>query len=634
MAAAAPVVEYSETLLFLATAGVVAPLFRRLRINSVLGFILAGVILGPYMLGALAVRGLWPAWLSLSKYSDISHLAELGVVFLLFMIGLELSFERLSRMKRFVFGLGSTQVIGSAALIGSAAWLAGVGVGASAVIGGALALSSTAIVIPVMAEKKRLGSTAGRVAFSVLLFQDLAVAPLLVMVSMLSGDQSAGFNMGALWALVPAALAMAGLVFVGRLALRPLFHLVAAAGTTEFFVAACLFVVMSASFAAAFAGLSMGLGAFVAGLLLAETEFRREIEVTIEPFKGLLLGLYFLTMGAGLDLSKLFLSFWSVIALAVGLTLGKAALFYLAARAFGVSRPAARESALMLGPGGEFAFVMIGAATAGGVMSFALSAQLTMAVALSMLAIPGLAIVARRLAPAVPLAGAPAQGEAVDVAPIDSSGRVIVIGYGRVGRVVADMLRVHKIPLLIIDENAQIVAAARRDGVPVYWGNATRAEFLRRCDLPHARALVVTINAPRRVEEIVALARAERADLTIVARARDAVHATHLYGLGATDAVPENLEASLQLSEALLVDIGVPMGYVIASIHEKRDEFRKMLQPVLDPDRESRALRRPETGSPAGRPKPREAEPAKPAEPKRPDPAPPAQTPSSHNPPA
>ena len=593
-AVVAPIAEYGETLLFLATAGVVAPLFRRLRINSVLGFILAGVILGPYMLGALAIRGLWPHWLSLSKYSDISHLAEFGVVFLLFMIGLELSFERLSRMKRLVFGLGAVQVIGSSALIGLAAWLAGVGPGAAAVIGGALALSSTAIVIPVLAEKRRLGSTAGRVAFSVLLFQDLAVAPLLVMVSMLSGDPNAGFNVGALGALAPAALAMAGLVFVGRLALRPLFHLVAAAGTTEFFVAACLFVVMAASFAAAFAGLSMGLGAFVAGLLLAETEFRREIEVTIEPFKGLLLGLYFLTMGAGLDLSKLYLSFWSVVALAAGLTLGKAALFYLAARAFGVAKSAARESALMLGPGGEFAFVMIGAATAGGVMSFALSAQLTISVALSMLAIPGLGLLARRLAPAQPQAGLPSTGDSADAAPIDSAGRVIVIGYGRVGRVVADLLRAHAIAMLIIDEDAQIVAAARREGVPVIWGNAARAEFLRRCDLPHARALVVTINAPRRVEEIVALARGERGDLTIVARARDAVHATHLYGLGATDAVPENLEASLQLSEALLVDIGVPMGYVIASIHEKRDEFRKMLQPVADPERANRALRRPD----------------------------------------
>jgi CPA2 family monovalent cation:H+ antiporter-2 len=594
----APIAEYSETLLFLATAGVVAPLLRRLRVNSVLGFIFAGVILGPYVLGALAVQGWWPRWLSLSKYSDISHLAEFGVVFLLFMIGLELSFERLSRMKRLVFGLGAVQVIGSAALIGFAAWIAGVGPGAAAVIGGALALSSTAIVIPVLAEKRRLGSTAGRVTFSVLLFQDLAVAPLLVMVSMLSRGDGGAFNIGALGALAPAALAMAALVFVGRIALRPLFHLVAAAGTTEFFVAACLFVVMAASIAASLAGLSMGLGAFVAGLLLAETEFRREIEVTIEPFKGLLLGLYFLTMGAGLDLSKLFLSPGSVLALALGLIIGKAALFYLAARAFGVAKSAARESALMLGPGGEFAFVMIGAATAGGVMSFALSAQLTISVALSMLAIPGLALIARRLAPAPPQPGLPSPGDSADAAPIDSAGRVIVIGYGRVGRVVADLLRAHSIPVLIIDEDARIAAAARREGVPVIWGNAARAEFLRRCDLPHARALVVTINAPRRVEEIVAIARGERADLTIVARARDAVHATHLYGLGATDAVPENLEASLQLSEALLVDIGVPMGYVIASIHEKRDEFRKMLQPVADPERAARVMRRPDpTGS-------------------------------------
>lgn len=590
----APVAQLSETLLFLATAGIVAPLFRRLRVNSVLGFIVAGVVLGPYVLGALAVRGLWPQWLSLSKFSDISHLAELGVVFLLFMIGLELSFERLSRMKQWVFGLGATQVIASAALIGLAAWFAGVNASAAAVVGGALALSSTAIVIPVLAETRRLGSTAGRVAFSVLLFQDLAVAPLLVMESLLAAGPSGGFTFGALGALAPAAIALGLIVLIGRVALRPLFHLVAATGAIEFFVAACLFVVLASSLIAATAGMSMGLGAFIAGLLLAETEFRREIEVTIEPFKGLLLGLYFLTMGAGLDLSKLYLSPVAVVTLTLALIVGKAGLFYLAARFFRIARPAALEAALMLGPGGEFAFVMLGAATASGVVSFALSAQLNMAVALSMLAIPGLALIARRLRGATPASAATAteSPDNPDATPIDSAGRVIVIGYGRVGRVVTDLLRTHDIPVLIIDEDAAIVAAARRDGVPVYWGNATRRDFLRRCDLEHARALVVTIAATRRVEEIVAAARAERGDLTVVARARDAQHATDLYRLGATDAVPENLEASLQLSEAVLVDIGVPMGYVIASIHEKRDEFRKMLQPILDADEASGARKR------------------------------------------
>lgn len=601
MAAGGSLADYKEALLFLTTAGVVAPLLRKYRINQVLGFIGVGMLLGPFALGRLTDDAPVLSYFSLSKLDDISHLAEFGVVFLLFMIGLELSFERLSRMRRYVFGLGGVQVVASALLIGFATWLAGVKPAAAATIGAALALSSTAIVIPVLAEARRLNSAAGRISFSVLLFQDLAVAPLLIMVAMLGNatgvsaggvapGAGAGANLvAALWSLAPAAIGLAALVGVGRVALRPLFREVAAAGTTEFFMAACLLVVLAAGVAAAAAGLSMGLGAFIAGLLLAETEFRREIEVTIEPFKGLLLGLFFVSVGASLDLSQLVQHLWSTLAVAGGLILGKAALFYLAARLFGASPAAARESALLLGPGGEFAFVMITAAMSGGVLGWALGSHMILAVTLSMLAIPFLAALGRR--GAARQAVAPTAGAESDAPAIDGAGRVIVVGYGRVGRLVIDMLKAHKIPLLAIDEDPNIVAAARRDNLPIYWGNATRPDFLRRCDIAHARALVVTINSPRRVDEIVRTGRAERADLTIVARARDAAHATQLYGLGATDAIPETIEASLQLSEAVLVDIGVPMGYVIASIHEKRDEFRAMLQPSGEAAREKRALR-------------------------------------------
>jgi CPA2 family monovalent cation:H+ antiporter-2 len=234
--------------------------------------------------------------------------------------------------------------------------------------------------------------------------------------------------------------------------------------------------------------------------------------------------------------------------------------------------------------------VLLTAAVAGGVVAPGLGGHIILAVTLSMLAIPFLGALAQRLGRTRSAGAAPATADA-DAPAIDGAGRVIVVGYGRVGKLVADMLTAHKIPLLAIDEDANIVAGARRDGLPIYWGNATRADFLRRCDIAHARALVVTINSPRRVEEIVRVGRAERADLTIVARARDAGHATLLYELGATDAIPETIEASLQLSEAVLVDIGVPMGYVIASIHEKRDEFRAMLQPSGEAAREKRALR-------------------------------------------
>jgi CPA2 family monovalent cation:H+ antiporter-2 len=299
---------YKETLLFLVTAGIVAPLFFRLRISPVLGFLLAGVALGPFGLGRLIARAPWLDAFALTNVEAIDRVAAFGVVFLLFMMGLELSFERLTRMRRLVFGLGAAQVGLSTLLIGAIALGIGQPPAAALVIGAALSLSSTAIIIPVLAERKRLNLTAGRVSFAILLFQDLAVAPLLFMVTMLIGGQKNGLGLGLALTIAPATLALTGLIVLGRRVLRPLFHSVAMTKSTEFFMAACLLVVLGTGLIAAISGLSMALGAFIAGLLLAETEYRREIEVTIEPFKGLLLGLFFVAVGAELDLSLAFAS--------------------------------------------------------------------------------------------------------------------------------------------------------------------------------------------------------------------------------------------------------------------------------------------------------------------------------------
>ena len=296
--------QYKETLIFLATAGVVVPLFRRLKFSPVLGFLGAGVLLGPYGLGALARQIGWLAPFALDNVEQIAPVAEFGVVFLLFMIGLELSWHRLAIIGRLVFGLGALQVFGSAAALGALALILGEPPTSAAVLGFALALSSTAIVIPVLAEAKRLGTTAGRTIFAVLLFQDLMVAPLLFMVAML-GMRGGGLGMAVVSFLVPALTGLSVIVLGGRLVMRPLFRHVAAAGSTEFFMAACLLVVIGTGVLTAASGLSMGLGAFIAGILLAETEYRREIEVTIEPFKGLLLGLFFVSIGASLDLSRM-----------------------------------------------------------------------------------------------------------------------------------------------------------------------------------------------------------------------------------------------------------------------------------------------------------------------------------------
>jgi CPA2 family monovalent cation:H+ antiporter-2 len=565
---------YKEALIFLVTAGIVAPLFFRLHISPVLGFLLAGVALGPFGLGRLTARAPWLDALALTNVEAIDRVAAFGVVFLLFMMGLELSFERLTRMRRLVFGLGFAQVVLSALLLGAVAFWLGQPPASALVIGAALSVSSTAIIIPVLAERKRLNLAAGRASFAILLFQDLAVAPLLFMVTMLVGGQENGLGFGLALTVATAALALTGLIVLGRLVLRPLFHSVAMTKSTEFFMAACLLVVLGAGLIAAVSGLSMALGAFIGGLLLAETEYRREIEVTIEPFKGLLLGLFFVAVGASLDLSLLVASPGPIL-IACAIVIAKSLALLLLGRAFGLPARVAREVALLLGPGGEFAFVMIGAAAAGGVIAPKIGQTILVAVTLTMFAAPALARLGEILAGKPPAPGL--SPEAMEPPPEDEGHRVIIVGYGRVGALIGEMLERHKIPYIAVDMDAALIARQRGAAKPIYYGDATRPEFLRRCGIDKARALVVTMDAPRSNEAVVEAARTLRADLTLVARARDAAHAKTLYDLGVTDAVPETIEASLQLSEAVLVDIGVPMGIVIASIHEKRDEYRALL---------------------------------------------------------
>ena len=582
---------YKEILLFLATAGIVAPLFFRMRISPVLGYLGAGVALGPSGLGRLARDAPWLDWIALTNVEAIGRIAAFGIVFLLFTMGLELSLERLKRLRRLVFGLGFAQVALSTLLLGGLALALGQPPVAALALGAALAMSSTAIVIPVLAERKRLNLAVGRASFSVLLFQDLAVAPLLIMVAMLVRGQADGIGMGLALALAPAALGLTLAILLGRLVLRPLFHSVAMTKSPEFFMAACLLVVIGAATIAAISGLSMALGAFVAGLLLAETEFRREIEVTIEPFKGLLLGLFFVSIGAELDLSLLLDAPGLILLIAAALILGKALILIGLGRAFRLPGRVAREMALLLAPGGEFAFVMIGGAMAGQLVGERTGRAALVAVTLSMFAVPALARLGEYLAGRPAPAGQPP--EALEPPPDDHAPRVILVGYGRVGALIGDMLSVHDIPYIAVDSDAALIARERRAGKPIYFGDATRIEFLRNCGIAEARALVVTMDAPRANEAVVEAARSLRKDLTLVARARDADHARILYNLGVTDAVPETIEASLQLSEAVLVDIGVPMGLVIASIHAKRDEYRAFLTASGAPARPNHARRTP-----------------------------------------
>lgn len=574
--------NYKDLVLFLATAGIVAPIFKRLKINTILGYLLAGVILGPFGLGRFIHVAPWLDYVTVDNPDEIAQLAEFGVVFLLFMIGLELSWERLRLMRKLVFGLGAAQVIGCSLVLAAGAMLLGQPPAAALAIGAALTLSSTAIAVPVLAERRRLHSEGGRATFSVLLFQDLAVAPILITLAIV-GRGHGEFRAADLLSLAPAALGLGVIVLVGRVALRPMLKSVAKAKSEEMFMAACLLVIIGAGLVSQMSGLSMALGAFVAGILLAETEYRHEVEVKIEPFKGLLLSLFFVSLGIRLDLSLLVVKPAVILGTAVGLLVVKAAVVFGIGLLMKLGRKAATEAALILAAGGEFAFVLLDNAMGAQVVSPAIGQAVLVSATLTMFLIPGLATLGGRLgrkgAPP-PVSEAPASseegGEPDRVGP-EPAGQVLVIGYGRVGKLVGDMLGRHDLPWIAIERDARLVEQGRREGRRIYYGDAARVELLERCGLATARAVVVTMDAPEAAEAVVAAARGARPELAIVARARDARHAARLYELGATDAVPETIEASLQLSEAVLVDIGVPMGLVIASIHERRDEYRKKL---------------------------------------------------------
>ena len=581
--------QYKDTLLFLTTAGLVVPLFRRLRISPVIGFLSAGAALGPFGLGRLAHGLPIVSLFALDQVQNIEPIAEFGVVFLLFMIGLELSFERLSRLRRLVFGLGALQLGICGVTLATAALALGQAPAAALVLGAGLALSSTACIIPVMAERKRLGTAAGRTVFSVLLFQDLMVAPLIFLVTMLTIRTGANLWVTLAYTALPAVAGLMLLVGGGRVLMRPLFHHVAAAGSTEFFMAACLLVVIGTGVLTALSGLSMGLGAFIAGLLLAETEYRREIEVTIEPFKGLLLGLFFVAVGAGLDFSQIVRHPGATAGLALGFIAIKVVVTYLSARVMKLPWRVATESALMLAPGGEFAFVLIGAAIDGHIVARAVGSDVEIAVTLSLFLVPALGALARRAIRRMP--SADRHLAAVPKAEAGVKPRALLIGYGRVGQLIAEMMRKHAITFLALDENVGTVRTFRREGVPISWGNASRVELLERCGLMDVDTVIITLDRADVAEDIARQVRAKRPKVTIVARARDAEHAARLYEIGVTDAVPETIEASLQLTEAVLTDMGIPMGLVIASIHEKRDAFRKVLQPVAGAAEERRAIK-------------------------------------------
>jgi len=568
---------YSDALVLLATAGLVVPLLRRFGISPILGYLAAGAVLGPLGLGTFLGDVPFLYWLTIVDAESVSRFAELGVVFLLFLIGLGLSLQRLITMRRLVFGLGSLQVLTGAVVIGGLmAWGSGRDPATAIILGASLSLSSTAIVLELLAHQGRLTTTVGRAAFAVLLAQDLAVIPILLFVSILGGDTKGSVLQSLGTALLQAVITLAIIAVLGRLFLRPVFRFAAATKSNDLFIAATLFVIVAAGVLAHQAGLSMALGAFVAGLLLAETEYGKAIQATIEPFKSLLLGIFFFSVGMTIDVREIIHHPLWLALVVVAIIAVKAVLILGLGRLFGLTRSTSVELGLLLGPGGEFAFVTIGAATAAGLVEGSLARITLVAASLTMALLPLLAMAARKLAPYLDTKGAP--DPELAAAPEHLSGHAIVVGYGRVGKVTTSLLSEHGVPFIAVDFDAASVTRDRRGGHRVFFGDAADPMFLRACGLDAARAVVITIQAPEAIDRVVAQVRALHADVKIISRARDSEHARHLYRVGATDAVPETVEASLQLSEASLVALGVPMGPVIASIHQKRDDFRAELQ--------------------------------------------------------
>ena len=574
---------FKDAMIVLATAAIIVPLVKRWKVSPVLAFLLAGAVLGPNGLGAFANALPQLGWITVGDEKGLGIIGELGVVFLLFLIGLELSTARMLTMRRLVFGLGTLQVVLSTIPIALVAYVMGARAGAAVIIGASLALSSTAIVVEVMSQQRRLTSATGRVTFAILLLQDLAVMPLLFLVAILAGDAQGSLVAGILQALGQAGLAVAIIIAAGWVVMRPLFRLVAASASVELFVAATLLVAVGSGLLSAAAGLSMTLGAFLAGLLLAETEYRKAIEATVEPFKGLLLGVFFFSVGMNLDAVWLARNAVPVLGATAALLLLKGLIVSGLARAFRLSGRSTIESAFLLAPGGEFAFIAIGLAMANGIVKPEIGSFAIAITTFTMVLIPVLDRLGRRLARKV-LPAPPIEPIMLEAPPDDIAPRAIVVGHGRVGELVSDMLSRHEVPYLVTERDAKLVGRWRGLGRPIYYGDAKNPAFLMRCGIADASAFIITIHLQQEIDELVRAVRDIRPDIVIVARARDAEHASHLYDLGVTDAVPETIEASLQLSEAALVGLGVPAGPVIASIHEKRDEYRAAMQAAAGRD--------------------------------------------------
>ncbi|MEL6238136.1 MAG: cation:proton antiporter [Pseudomonadota bacterium] len=583
--------EVKDTLVILGAAGLVIPVFARFRVTPVIGFILVGILVGPYglntlgesapslvrfsdrILVALGIGSIgdttpWIASFTISDPERLTPFADFGIILLLFAIGLELSFNRLWQLRKLVFGLGSLELL----IIGTFTAVFFVFVSemdrtAALALGFALAFSSTAIVLPIAGTR----TPVGRAALSMLLFEDIMIVPIIFILGALAPNAQGGGMTGLMTTLWQGGLVVALLLVLGRYALPRLFSLAARTKSPELFLAATLLVVIGASLATGATGLSPIVGSLIAGLLIAETEYHGEIESIIEPFKGLALGVFLLTVGMSIDLRTIWSMLGELTVAVLSVLVFKAIITGILLRLMGARRSTAAETGVLMASPSETTLIVLAAATSALVVDRETAQFWQIVTAIGLTVTPMLALLGRSIARRVEPTPEMAEDD-------EDEARTIIIGGGRVGILIADMLAKHDQPYLILDSDPDTISSANRAGYRAVFGDAARVDALSRLGVAHAPAVVLTMDEPVLAQRLVSKLRAIYPDLLIVARARDSDHAAALYRAGASHAVPENLESSLQLSEAVLVDIGVAMGPVIASIHEKRDEFREKLE--------------------------------------------------------
>lgn len=559
-----------EAVIILGAAGIVIPAFTRLRITPVIGFILVGVLVGPYGLGGFITELPLLKWVTITKPEVIAPFAELGIILLLFSIGLELSFSRLWAMRNQLIGFGAAELFGAGILIALALMLFGVSVPAAIGLGLALSLTSTALILPLTGTK----SSVGKLALAMLLFEDLALVPIIFLLGALAPAAQGGGLTELASVIGYGILTVGGMLFFGRWLLPPLFAQAARTKSAELFLSASMLIVIVSSLATTAVGLSPIVGALVAGLLIAETKYRSEVEVTMAPFKGLALGIFLISVGMSIDLMIIFERWPVIIGAVLGIVLINASVTFILLRLGGVPAGVASETGVLMASPSETTLIVLAAAAQAQLISSDSASFWTVVTAVGLTITPLLARVGHDVA-----RGVEWRQNVKSPAFVPSAGPgTIIIGYGRVGRLVSEMLEVHGRPYVAVEADVDIVTVARREGKPVIFGDAVRPAMLEQLNPAAAAAIVMTMDDPVQTVRMTAALRKRFPDLTIVARARDSDHAAELYRAGATNAVPETLESSLQLSEAVLVDLGVAMGPVIASIHAKRDELRAQIR--------------------------------------------------------